>query len=87
MPIYVARIERDGKLLFERADVTIEVLGEGQWRGRFLLPAGTPLPKRAKVELAFADGRHGSAAVHHVHPGSSKTQQRLVEVAGIGPIE
>ena len=87
MPIYVARIERDGTPLLERADVTIEVLEGDRWRGRFLLPAGLPLPKRGKLEFSFADGRHGSAAVHHVHPASSKTQPRLVEVAGSGPIE
>jgi hypothetical protein len=84
MPIYVARIERDGKLLLERAEVTVEVLDEERWRGRFILPAGTTLRRRAEVDIAFADGRHARASVDHVHPAPSPKGPRLVEIAGIG---
>lgn len=86
MPTYVARIERDGKTLLERADTTVEVLEDGHWRGRFFLPPGTVLPRRAKLELTFADGRHGQASVDHIHPALSKKGPRLVEVAGVGSL-
>ena len=86
MPTYVARIERDGRTLLERADTTVEVLEDGQWRGRFFLPPGTVLPRRAKLEIAFADGRHGRASVDHIHPALSKKGPRLVEIAGIGSL-
>lgn len=81
MPIYVARIERNGKVLLERADVTVELL-EGSWRGRLLLPAGTKLPRNAKVSVFFADGREGEATVSHIHPAASKQAPRLVELTG-----
>ena len=87
MPIYVARIERDGKVLLERADVTVELLDEGRWRGRFFIPPGTTLPKKAKLSVVFVDGRHGRASVDHIHPASSKQGPRLVEIAGIGALE
>jgi hypothetical protein len=87
MPIYVARIERDGKVLRDRADVTVELLDEGHWRGRFFLPPGITLPQRAKVSVVFVDGRQGRASVDHIHPASSKKEPRLVEIAGIGALE
>jgi hypothetical protein len=87
MPIYVARVERNGKLLLDRADVTVELLEDGSWRGRFFLPSGMPLAKRAKVELSFFDGRRGKALVDHLHPASSKKSPRLVEITGDGPLE
>jgi hypothetical protein len=86
MPTYVARVERDGKTLLERADVTVEMLDGGRWRARFFLPPGTRLPHQAEVAMAFADGRHGRAHVDHVHPALSKRGPRLVEVAGVGPL-
>jgi hypothetical protein len=85
MPIYVARVERDGKVLLERADVTVELL-EGSWRGRFLLPPGSKLPRGAKVSVHFADGREGKATVSQVHPASSKHAPRLVELSGKGEL-
>lgn len=87
MPIYVARIERNGKLLLDRADVTIELLDEGHWRGRFILPPETALARGAKLSLTLYDGRKGKASVDHVHPASSKKAPRLVEIAGIGALE
>lgn len=84
MSIYVARIERDGKLLLERAEVTVEVLDDEHWRGRFVLPPGTTLRRRAEVDIAFADGRHGRGTVDHVHPASKAKAPRLVEITGIG---
>ena len=87
MPIYVARVERDGKPLIERADVTVELLEDGSWRGRFFLPPGMSLAKRAKVELGFFDGRRGKAIVDHLHPASSKKAPRLAEITGVGPLE
>jgi hypothetical protein len=84
MPTYVARIEREGKTLLERAEVTVEMLEEGHWRGRFFLPPGTALPRRARLEILFADGRHGRAVVDHVHPALAGKGPRLVEVAGTG---
>jgi hypothetical protein len=84
MPTYVARVDREGKTILERADVTVEMLEDGHWRGRFFLPPGASLPRRAKLEIIFADGRHGRAAVDHVHPALSKKGPRLVEVAGSG---
>ena len=87
MPIYVARVERNGKQLVERADVTVELLEDGSWRGRFFLPSRLSLAKRAKVELSFFDGRQGKAVVDHLHPVSSKTSPRLVEITGVGPLE
>ena len=65
MPTYVARIERDGKTLLERVDVTVEMVEEGRWPGRFVLPAGTRLPRQTELGLAFADGRRGRAHVDH----------------------
>ena len=65
MPTYVARIDRDGKTLLERVDVTVEVVEEGRWRGRFVLPAGTRLPRQTELGLAFADGRRGRAHLDH----------------------
>lgn len=87
MPIYVARVERNGKLLLERADVTVELLEDGSWRGRFFVPPGMSLAKRAKVELSFFDGRQGKAIVDHLHPASSKKSSRLVEITGVGSLE
>ncbi len=86
MPTYVARIDRDGKPLMERADVTVELLEEGRWRGRFLLPPGTTLPQRGKISIVFVDGRQGQASVDHIHPASSKKAPRLVEITGIGAL-
>jgi hypothetical protein len=86
MATYVARVARDGKTLLERADVTVELLEPGSWRGRFTLPTGVRLPRGAEVELAFADGRHGRATVDHVHPALSKQGPRLAEVLGKTPI-
>jgi hypothetical protein len=86
MPTYVARIERDGKTVLERADMTVEMLDDGHWRGRFFLPPGTTLPGRAKLEIAFADGRHGRASVDHIHPALSKKGPKLVEIAGVGSL-
>lgn len=84
LPIYVARIEHDGKTVLERADVTVELLEDGAWRARFLLPPGSLLPRRATLSIAFADGRHGSATVDRIHPAMSKKGPRLVELAGSG---
>ena len=87
MPIYVARIERDGKVLLERADLTVELLEEGRWRGRFILPPDTTLPRRAKLSIVFVDGRKGQATVDHIHPAPTKKGPRLVEITGTGPLE
>jgi hypothetical protein len=84
MPSYVARIERDSGTLLERAEVTVEILTDREWRGRFLAPADTKVARGAELDLAFADGRHGRARVDHIHRRSSKTGVRLVELAGIG---
>ncbi len=86
MPIYVARIERDGKVLIEHAEVTVELLDVDRWRGRFLLPAGTSLPRSAKLSIHFIDGREGQAEVSHIHPATSKKAPRLVEIAGVGKL-
>jgi hypothetical protein len=86
MPIYVARIERDGKVLLEHAEVTVELLEVDRWRGRFLLPPGTALPRRARISIFFSDGREGHAAVDHIHPASSKKGPRLVEISGVGKL-
>ncbi len=87
MPIYVARVERNGSQLLDRADVTVELLEDGSWRGRFFLPPGMSLARRAKVSLSFFDGRQGKATVDHLHPASSKKSPRLVEITGVGPLE
>jgi hypothetical protein len=86
MPTYVARIETEsGGTLLERADVTLEVIAEGEWRGRFLAPADMTIKTGATLELALADGRHGKARVHHIHRHrSSKDTPQLVELEGIG---
>jgi hypothetical protein len=86
MPTYVARIDRDGEILLERADVTVEILGDGDWRARFFIPPGSKLARGAKLRFAFADGREGQAHVDHVHRALAKKGPRLVEVAGIGPL-
>jgi hypothetical protein len=84
MPTYVARIEGDTGTLVERADVTVEIVGEGEWRGRFLAPAGAKVKPGTVLELAFADGRRGRARVDHFHSGSSKKAPQLLELVGIG---
>jgi len=86
MPIYVARIERGEETFLERADVTVEVLGEGEWRARFFAPPGTKLARGAKLDFAFADGRHGQAHIDHIHRPLAKRGPRLVEVAGVGAL-
>jgi hypothetical protein len=86
MPIYVARVERNGKVLIEHAEVTVELLEVDRWRGRFLLPAGTALPRSAKLSIHFSDGREGQAEVSHIHPASSKKGPRLVELTGVGKL-
>ena len=86
MPTYVARIAQDGKILLERADVTVEQLDPERWRGRFFVPAGMRLLRGLPVELAFADGRHGRARVDHVHPALSRRGPRLAEITGTAPI-
>jgi hypothetical protein len=86
MPTYVGRIDREGKTLLERADVTVEMLEEGRWRGRFLLPPGTRLPRQVELGFTLADGRHGRARVDHIHPALSKNGPRLVEVTGVGSL-
>jgi len=86
MPIYVARIERGDKTFLERADVTVEVLSEGEWRARFFAPPGATLARGARLEFAFADGRHGEAHVDHIHRATAKQGPRLVEVAGVGAL-
>jgi hypothetical protein len=86
MPIYVARIDRDGKVLIEHTDVTVELLDVDRWRGRFLLPAGTALPRSAKLSIHFSDGREGQAQVSHIHPASSKKGPKLVEITGLGKL-
>jgi hypothetical protein len=84
MPTYVARIEGEGGTLVERADVTVEIVGDGEWRGRFLAPADGKIKPGVTLDLAFADGRRGTARVDHIHHGSSKKAARLVELAGVG---
>jgi hypothetical protein len=86
MPTYVARIERGEETFLERADVTVEVLGEGEWRARFFAPPGTKLARGAKLDFAFADGRRGQAHVDHIHRPLAKRGPRLVEVAGVGAL-
>jgi hypothetical protein len=86
MPIYVARIDRDGKVLIEHAEVTVELLDVDRWRGRFLLPVGTSLPRSGKLSLHFNDGREAQAEVSHIHPATSKKVPRLVEITGIGKL-
>ncbi len=86
MPTYVARVDRDGEVLLERADVTVEILSEGDWRARFFIPPGSKLARGAKLNFAFADGREGQAHVDHIHRALAKKGPRLVEVAGIGPL-
>ncbi|MGE5231672.1 MAG: hypothetical protein ACM3NS_08010 [Deltaproteobacteria bacterium] len=86
MPTYVARIAQDGKILLERAEVTVEQLDPERWRGRFFVPAGMRLLRGLPVELAFADGRHGRARVDHVHPALSRRGPRLAEITGTAPI-
>jgi hypothetical protein len=86
MPTYVARIEHAGKTLLERADTTVEMLEDGQWRGRFFLPPGTTLPRRAQLAIVFADGRHARASVDHIHPALSRKGPRLVEITGVGSL-
>lgn len=86
MPTYVARIDRDGETLLDRADVTVEVLGDGDWRARFFIPPGGKLARGAKLGFAFADGRHGQAHVDHIHRALAKKGPRLVEVAGVGAL-
>ena len=82
MAIYVGRIERDGKVLIEHAEVTVELLEPDHWRGRFLLPAGTALARSAKLSIHFSDGREGRAEVNHIHTASAKKGPRLVEITG-----
>ena len=84
MPTYVVRIESDAGTLLERADVTVEIVGDGDWRGRFLAPADAKLKPGTTLDLVFADGRRGRARVDHIHAGSSKKAPRLVELAGVG---
>ena len=85
MPTYVARIETDSGVLLERADVTVELIAEGAWRGRFIAPADITIKAGATFDLALADGRHGKARVHHIHRHrSSKDTPQLVELEGIG---
>ena len=86
VPTVVARVDTRGKTVLERADVTVEVLEEGQWRARFFLPPGIRLPQKAKVALALADGRHGQAVVDHIHKALAKQGPRLVEVSGVGAL-
>lgn len=82
MPTYVARIEHGGQTFLERADVTVEVLSDGEWRARFFIPPGSKLARGAKLAFAFADGRRGHAHVDHVHRPLARKGPRLVEVAG-----
>jgi hypothetical protein len=84
MPTYVARIEGDGGTLLEHADVTVEIVGDGEWRARFVAPAGVKVKAGAALDLAFADGRRGRARVDHIHSASSKKAPQLVQLAGIG---
>ena len=86
MPIYVARIELKGKVLIEHAEVTVELLEVDRWRGRFLLPTGTAVPRKAKLSIFFSDGREGHATVDHVHAATSKKAPRLVELTGVGKL-
>jgi hypothetical protein len=86
MPTYVARIDHGGKMFLDRADVTVEVLAEGEWRARFFIPPGSKLSRGVKLEFAFADGRTGEAHVDHVHRPLAKKGPRLVEVAGTGSL-
>ena len=83
MPTYVARIEGESGTLLEHADVTVEIVGDGEWRGRFLAPAEVKIKPGAILEVAFADGRHGQARVDHARRGSAKKPQ-LVGLVGIG---
>jgi hypothetical protein len=83
MPTYVARIEGESGTLLEHADVTVEIVGDGEWRGRFLAPADVKIKPGAIIEVAFADGRHGRARVAQARRGSAKTPQ-LVRFGGIG---
>lgn len=84
MPTYVARIECDTGTLVERADVTVEIIGDGEWRGRFVAPDDAKFKRGSTLDLAFADGRRGRARVDYIHRGSSKKAPRLVELAGVG---
>lgn len=86
MPTYVARIGRGDETFLERADVTVELLADGEWRGRFFAPPGSKLARGAKLGFAFADGRHGEAHVDHIHRALAKKGPRLVEVAGVGSL-
>jgi hypothetical protein len=86
MPTYVARIERDDKVVLEHAEVTVEVLDVDRWRGRFLLPAGAALPRTAKLSIHFSDGREAEATVSRLHSASSKKGPRLVEIIGLGKL-
>jgi hypothetical protein len=86
MATYVARIEHDKKVLLEHAEVTVELLDVDQWRGRFLLPAGTSLARSAKLSIHLADGREAAAQVRHIDPASSKKAPRLVEITGVGKL-
>jgi hypothetical protein len=83
MPTYVARIEGESGTLVEHADITVEIIGDGEWRGRFLAPAEVKFKPGTMLDVAFADGRHGRARVDHARRGSAKTPQ-LVRLAGIG---
>lgn len=87
MPTYVARVERDDETFLERADVTVEMLGDGEWRARFFAPPGVSLARGTRLEFAFADGRHGKAHVDHIHRALARRGPRLVEVAGVGSLE
>jgi hypothetical protein len=86
MPIYVARIELKGKVLIEHAEVTVELLEVDRWRGRFLLPSGIALPRKAKLSILFSDGREGHATVDQIHSATSKKAPRLVEISGVGKL-
>jgi hypothetical protein len=86
MPTYVARIDLKGKVLIEHAEVTVELLDVDRWRGRFLLPAGTALPRKAKLSIFFSDGREAQATVGHIHAAASKKAPRLVEMTGAGKL-
>ena len=83
MPTYVGRIEGESGTLLEHADVTVEIIGDGEWRGRFLAPPEVKIKSGAVLDIAFADGRHGGARVDRARRGSAKKPQ-LVSLVGIG---
>jgi hypothetical protein len=77
------RIEGESGTLLEHADVTVEIVGDGDWQGRFLAPAEFKIKPGAVLDLAFADGRHGRARLDDARRGSAKKPQ-LVRLVGIG---